>query len=77
MFLPTFERMFPTHVRAFGTGFAVGMGRGGSVLAPIIGGFLFEGGYTLPTVSMLMAFGSIMAAIVLLFLKLGSEEAEA
>ena len=34
---------------------------------------LFEGGYTLPTVSMLMAFGSTMAAIVLLFLKLGPE----
>ena len=70
-----FAKAFPTHVRAFGTGFAIGMGRGGSVLAPIIAGFLFQGGYTLPTVSMLMAFGSTMAAIVLLFLKLGSEGA--
>ena len=50
-------------------------GREGSVLAPIIAGFRFEGGYTLPTVSMLMAFGSTMAAIVLLFLKLGPEGA--
>jgi len=32
---------FPTHVRASGTGFAIGVGRGGSVLAPIIAGFLF------------------------------------
>jgi benzoate transport len=70
-----FAKAFPTHVRAFGTGFAVGMGRGGSVLAPIIAGFLFEAGYTLPTVSVLMAFGSTAAAIVLLFLKLGSEGA--
>jgi benzoate transport len=68
-----FAKAFPTHVRAFGTGFAVGLGRGGSVLAPIIAGFLFEAGYTLPTVSMLMAFGSTAAAIVLLFLKVGSE----
>ena len=65
-----FAKAFPTHVRAFGTGFAIGMGRGGSVLAPIIAGFLFEAGYTLPTVATLMAFGSTMAAIVLLFLKL-------
>lgn len=64
-----FAKAFPTHVRAFGTGFAVGMGRGGSVLAPIIAGYLFQAGYTLPAVSMLMAFGSTAAAIVLLFLK--------
>src|SRR5262245_39090248 len=64
-----FARAFPTHVRAFGTGFAVGMGRGGSVLAPIIAGYLFQWGYTLPTVSVLMAAGSTMAAIVLLLLK--------
>jgi MFS family permease len=70
-----FAKAFPTHVRASGTGFAIGMGRGGSVLAPIIAGFLFEAGYGLPTVSMLMAFGSTMAAGVLLFLKLGSEGA--
>jgi MFS family permease len=70
-----FAKAFPTHVRAFGTGFAVGLGRGGSVLAPIIAGFLFQAHYTLPTVSLLMGFGSTMAAIVLLFLKLGSEGA--
>jgi MFS family permease len=70
-----FAKAFPTHVRATGTGVAIGMGRGGSVLAPIIAGFLFQAGYTLPTVSMLMAFGSVMAAFVLLFLKLDSEGA--
>jgi len=37
-------RVFPTQVRAFGTGFTVGVGRGGSVLAPIIAGFLFTAG---------------------------------
>jgi benzoate transport len=68
-----FAKAFPTHVRATGTGFAVGMGRGGSVLAPIIAGFLFEAGYRLPSVAMLMAFGSVMAAFVLLFLKLDSD----
>jgi benzoate transport len=61
---------FPTHVRAFGTGFTVGVGRGGSVLAPIIAGFLFEAGFTLPIVSFTMALGSLAAAGVLLRLKL-------
>lgn len=61
---------FPTHVRAFGTGFAIGIGRGGSVLAPIVAGFLFNAGYALPSVSMTMAVGSLLAAGVLAMLKL-------
>ena len=68
-----FAKAFPTHVRASGTGVAIGVGRGGSVLAPIIAGYLFEAGYTLPTVSLMMAFGSTMAAAVLLLLKLDTE----
>lgn len=68
---------FPTHVRASGTGFAVGVGRGGSVIAPIIAGFLFNAGYVLPTVSFFMALGSSLAAVVLLFLKLDSDKAVA
>jgi benzoate transport len=68
-----FAQAFPTHVRAFGTGFAVGLGRGGSFLAPIIAGYLFQAGYGLSVVSVIMGLGSTMAAIVLLLLKLGSE----
>jgi len=64
---------FPTHVRAFGTGFTIGVGRGGSVLAPIIAGFLFTAGYTLPMVALLMGLGSLFAAGVLLMLKLERE----
>ncbi len=62
-------QVFPTHVRAFGTGFTIGVGRGGSVLAPIIAGFLFEAGYSLPAVSVAMALGSLLAAGMLLLLK--------
>jgi benzoate transport len=68
-------QVFPTQVRAFGTGFTVGVGRGGSVLAPIIAGFLFTYGYSLPTVSMTMATGSLLAAGVLILLKLGDRPA--
>jgi benzoate transport len=68
---------FPTHVRAFGTGFTVGVGRGGSVLAPIIAGFLFAAGYSLPTVALMLAFGSLFAAGMLLMLKLETDQPSA
>ncbi len=67
-------QVFPTHVRASGTGFAVGVGRGGSVLAPIIAGFLFTYGYSLPSVALTMSFGSLVAAGVLSFLKLETDQ---
>ena len=63
---------FPTHVRAFGTGFAIGTGRGGSVLAPIAAGFLFAAGYSLQTVALMMALGSLAAAGILLLLRFES-----
>jgi MFS family permease len=64
---------FPTHVRAFGTGFTIGVGRGGSALAPALAGFLFTAGYGLGTVSFIMALGSLLAAAVLVFLRLDQE----
>ena len=72
-----FAQAFPTHVRAGGTGFAIGVGRGGSVLAPIIAGFLFNGGQPLATVALIMSFGSLCAAIVVSFLKLRPDDTQA
>ncbi|MGI1678873.1 MAG: MFS transporter [Cellvibrionaceae bacterium] len=69
-----FAHSFPTHVRAFGTGFAIGIGRGGAVIAPILAGFLFATGFELPIVSIIMALGSTIAACALLFLKMRSTE---
>jgi len=69
-----FAQAFPTHVRAGGTGFAIGLGRGGSVLAPITAGFLFKWGYPLPTVAVYMAMGSLIAAGVLALLKLKPDQ---
>lgn len=64
---------FPTHVRASGTGFTIGVGRGGSVLAPILAGFLLNGGYSLSITAFVMALGSIFGAGMLLLLKLDTE----
>jgi len=64
---------FPTQVRAFGTGFTIGVGRGGSALGPIIAGFLFNAGYLLPTVALIMGLGSLIGAVILLWLRLEPE----
>ncbi|HEX8382028.1 MAG TPA: MFS transporter [Sphingomonas sp.] len=53
---------FPTGVRATATGFVIGIGRGGSALAPALAGLLFAAGYGLSTVAILMASGSAIAA---------------
>jgi len=69
-----FAKAFPTHVRASGTGFSIGVGRGGSVLGPIIAGFLFQGGIGLPVVALVMGLSSLLAAAVLWWLKLEPEQ---
>lgn len=60
--------VFPTALRASATGVIIGIGRGGSALAPALAGFLFAAGYGLGTVALLMALGSLMAALVLLLI---------
>ena len=59
---------FPTGVRATATGFVIGIGRGGSALAPALAGFLFAAGYGLQTVAVMMALGSAVAATALFVL---------
>jgi benzoate transport len=63
-------RAFPADLRASGTGFAIGVGRGGAVLAPIIAGYLFHAGYGLQFVAFVMSVGSLAAAACVLALKL-------
>lgn len=65
-----FARAFPTHVRATGTGFAIGVGRGGAALSPIIAGFLFQAGAGLPGVAIAMGFGSLLSALALFLVPL-------
>ena len=73
---------FPTHVRATGTGFVIGVGRGGAILAPAIAGYLMQSGINagtapatyLASTAMIMGLGSLIGAIVLVFLKLGTDK---
>jgi hypothetical protein len=68
-------QVFPTHVRATGTGFTIGIGRAGSMLAPIIAGFLFRAGYDLEFVAVTMGAGSLVAAVALWLLPFRPEAA--
>ena len=63
-----FAEHYPTHLRAGGTGFVIGLGRAGAVLGPIIAGFLFDNGFGLSVVSLVMALGSLIALFALLML---------
>jgi benzoate transport len=61
-------KYFPPHVRASGTGFVIGIGRGGGALSPIISGFLFNYGITRSGVSFIMAIGALIAALAIYYL---------
>lgn len=60
---------YPTHVRGTGTGFVIGVGRAGAAMGPAIGGMLFAQGMTLPQVALLLATGSLIAALAVWNLK--------
>lgn len=60
---------FPASLRATATGFVIGIGRGGSALAPALAGSLFAAGFGLPAVAGLMSIGSLIAAIALVALR--------
>jgi benzoate transport len=71
-----FAQVFPTSARAGGTGFVIGIGRGGAALGPIVAGLLFASGAGLGIVATLMALGSVLAACAILALPRPESTAE-
>src|SRR3546814_10644829 len=69
---PIFAQTYPAALRASGTGFVIGIGRGGSALGPVVAGALFAGGGSLLLVSLVMGLGGLLAAAMILLLR--SEE---
>jgi benzoate transport len=65
-------RCYPTATRATGTGFAIGIGRGGAVVTLIVSGFLMRAGLGLPLIALLMGMGSLLAALALALLRSAS-----
>ncbi len=59
---------YPAELRAGGVGVVIGTGRGGAALGPIVSGFLFAAGWTVPSVAVAMGMGSLVAALAILVL---------
>lgn len=68
-FWPTAARLYPTEIRATGIGWAVGAGRAGAVLGPLIGGFLLSSGAGLETTFYVFAVPTLIAGILTLFIR--------
>ena len=64
-----FATSFPSSLLGSGSGLVLGIGRGGAVLGPMIPGFLFTLGMPLQVVALVMASGSFLAGIGVIFLK--------
>jgi len=68
-FYATFVRVFPTHLRATGTGLAIGLGRFGGMLGPVLGGWLMAAGTSRPSVAGIMALGAALSAMSIWLLR--------
>lgn len=73
-FYTAFAAVYPTHVKATGTGFALSIGRAGAALSPYLAGTLFKAQLGLMTVSVIMATGSLIALALMLFLPLRRDQ---
>lgn len=65
---PILAETYPASLRASGTGFVIGIGRGGSALGPVVAGALFTSGAGLLLVSITAGAGALVAATMLLLL---------
>lgn len=63
-----FASSFPSSVLGSGAGLILGVGRGGAVLGPMVPGFLFAAGMSFADVSIVMAAGSFLGGIAIIFL---------
>lgn len=62
---PLLAKAYPAELRASGTGFVIGVGRGGSAVGPLLAGALFAGGHGLLAVSLVMGLGGVIAAVAI------------
>ncbi|MCB1122390.1 MAG: MFS transporter [Verrucomicrobiae bacterium] len=68
---PVAARIYPVEIRTTGVGWAIGAGRLGAVLGPILAGYLVGVGLSLATNFMIFAIPCIFAALAVLFIRSG------
>jgi len=66
---PLLAKTYPAELRASGTGFVIGIGRGGSAVGPLLAGALFASGQGLLSVSLVMGLGGVIAAVAIALLR--------
>lgn len=55
-------RSFPAELRVTGTGIAIGIGRGGAIVGPVVGGLLIAQGVSIATAVAVVGAAAVMAA---------------
>ena len=68
-FFGLFAISYPSSLLGTGSGLVLGIGRGGAVLGPMIPGFLFAAGIVFENIAIIMASGSFLAGVAVLFLR--------
>jgi MFS transporter, AAHS family, 4-hydroxybenzoate transporter len=63
-------RLYPTEIRATGVGWAVGAGRIGAIVGPLLGGFLIAAGLSMATNFMVFAVPTIISGIVTIYISI-------
>lgn len=61
-------RAFPPELRVTGTGLAIGVGRAGAIVGPLVGGFLIAAGLRIPLAIAIIGTAALGAALILAFL---------
>jgi MFS transporter, AAHS family, 4-hydroxybenzoate transporter len=61
-------KLYPTQIRATGVGGAIGIGRVGAIVGPMLGGFLIGSGFTMSTNFMIFAVPTVIAGVAILFI---------
>jgi MFS transporter, AAHS family, 4-hydroxybenzoate transporter len=63
-------RLYPTAVRATGVGLALGLGRAGAILGPIVGGLLIGAGFSMAANFMIFAIPLVISGVTTLWIVL-------
>jgi AAHS family 4-hydroxybenzoate transporter-like MFS transporter len=57
---------YPTFIRSTGVGWALGIGRIGSIVGPVLGGFMLSAGWHTPTIFLIGALPVLIASVAVL-----------
>ena len=63
-------RLYPTEIRTTGIGAAIGLGRIGAIVGPLLGGFLIDAGLSMTNNFIIFAIPTLIAGLVTLMIKM-------